>query len=305
MSKVDFNLENIKDYNGLKKKLFLIFRAIVDKITALENSSGGGDAPVTSVNGQIGDVVLNKGDVGLANADNTSDLNKPISTATQAALDLKANTADLSTVATSGNHSDLTLNDGSNPHGTTKSDVGLANVDNTSDLNKPVSTAQQAEIDTKENDLGNPASDGQVLSSTVAGVRSWVATGITATKWQRKDLTSSISSTGDITQLSFNGLTVGKTYRYSAVLYVDLVNNNDYNIIVRHDGNTIGGNARFRSSSSTFNGSSYISVIFEATDTSVILDAATMGGSIRGDLNKRNYAILEELPNHTEVTDFT
>lgn len=37
--------------------------------------------------------------VGLGNCDNTSDLNKPISTATQNALDLKANTADLGTAA--------------------------------------------------------------------------------------------------------------------------------------------------------------------------------------------------------------
>ena len=29
----------------------------------------------------------------------------------------------------------------SNPHGVTKSQVGLGNVDNTSDLNKPISTA--------------------------------------------------------------------------------------------------------------------------------------------------------------------
>ncbi|MFO0447768.1 MAG: hypothetical protein ACK52I_03600 [Pseudomonadota bacterium] len=45
---------------------------------------------VASVNGQTGSVVLVKGDFGLGNVDNTSDLNKPISTATQAALDLKA-----------------------------------------------------------------------------------------------------------------------------------------------------------------------------------------------------------------------
>ena len=37
--------------------------------------------------------------VGLGNVDNTSDLDKPISTATQAALDLKANTADLGNLA--------------------------------------------------------------------------------------------------------------------------------------------------------------------------------------------------------------
>lgn len=45
---------------------------------------------VMSVNGQTGVVVLTKADVGLGNVDNTSDANKPISTATQAALDLKA-----------------------------------------------------------------------------------------------------------------------------------------------------------------------------------------------------------------------
>jgi len=39
--------------------------------------------PVTSVNGKTGDVVLNKNDVGLNNVDNTSDLDKPVSIATQ------------------------------------------------------------------------------------------------------------------------------------------------------------------------------------------------------------------------------
>ena len=46
--------------------------------------------PINSVAGRTGDVVLTKSDVGLSNVDNTSDLDKPISTATQTALDLKA-----------------------------------------------------------------------------------------------------------------------------------------------------------------------------------------------------------------------
>lgn len=45
---------------------------------------------VTSVNGQQGAVVLNANDVGLGNVDNTSDADKPVSTATQTALDAKA-----------------------------------------------------------------------------------------------------------------------------------------------------------------------------------------------------------------------
>jgi hypothetical protein len=47
-------------------------------------------APVQSVAGRTGAVALTKTDVGLGNVDNTSDANKPISTATQAALDAKA-----------------------------------------------------------------------------------------------------------------------------------------------------------------------------------------------------------------------
>ena len=48
---------------------------------------------VDSVAGKTGVVTLVKADVGLGNVDNTSDINKPISTATQNALNLKANAA--------------------------------------------------------------------------------------------------------------------------------------------------------------------------------------------------------------------
>ena len=48
----------------------------------------GGVNTVTSVNGQR-IVVLGKGDVGLGNVDNTSDADKPVSTAMQAALNTK------------------------------------------------------------------------------------------------------------------------------------------------------------------------------------------------------------------------
>lgn len=49
-------------------------------------------APVTSVAGKTGTVTLVKADVGLSNVDNTSDANKPVSTAQQTALNLKADT---------------------------------------------------------------------------------------------------------------------------------------------------------------------------------------------------------------------
>jgi hypothetical protein len=46
-------------------------------------------APLQTVAGRAGDVVVTKTDVGLSNADNTSDVNKPTSTAQQASIDLK------------------------------------------------------------------------------------------------------------------------------------------------------------------------------------------------------------------------
>lgn len=54
-----------------------------------------------TVNGHAlsADVTVTKGDVGLGNADNTSDASKPVSAATQAALDLKVSLAAIDTVA--------------------------------------------------------------------------------------------------------------------------------------------------------------------------------------------------------------
>jgi hypothetical protein len=67
-----------------------------DDISTLNNDSNfitSAGAPVQSVAGKTGTVSLVKGDVGLGNVDNTSDANKPVSTAQQTALDLKADLA--------------------------------------------------------------------------------------------------------------------------------------------------------------------------------------------------------------------
>jgi len=89
---------------------------------------------VQSVAGKTGAVNLAKADVGLSNVDNTSDANKPVSTAQQTALNLKAPLASPTFTGTVS--------------GITKSMVGLGNVDNTADSAKPVSTAQAAAIAT-------------------------------------------------------------------------------------------------------------------------------------------------------------
>ena len=81
---------------------------------------------------------LVKSDVGLGNVDNTSDASKPVSTATQTALDLKAPKADPTFTGTVS--------------GITKSMVGLGNVDDTADTAKPVSTAQATAIATAKSE---------------------------------------------------------------------------------------------------------------------------------------------------------
>lgn len=108
------------------------------------------------------DLVLVKGDVGLGNVDNTSDANKPISTATQTALDtMQPLDADLTTiagltattdnfmVAASSAWASRTPAQAKTSLALVKADVGLSNVDNTSDAGKPVSTATQTALDAK------------------------------------------------------------------------------------------------------------------------------------------------------------
>jgi len=71
------------------------------------DGGGGGGGAVDSVNGLTGVVVLNKSHISLGNVDNTSDANKPVSTAQQTALNLKADISSLATVATSNDYNDL------------------------------------------------------------------------------------------------------------------------------------------------------------------------------------------------------
>lgn len=60
-----------------------------EKDTTYTLSKNGNAIRLTSSSGTANDVTLNKSDVGLSNVDNTSDISKPISTATQTALDTK------------------------------------------------------------------------------------------------------------------------------------------------------------------------------------------------------------------------
>lgn len=108
---------------------------------------------------------VTKAMVGLGNADNTSDANKPVSTA-QAAADAAVQAHAIQRTNHTGTQPSSTISDftaaasaaapvqsvagRSGAVVLTKSDVGLSNVDNTSDANKPISTAVQAALDGKQ-----------------------------------------------------------------------------------------------------------------------------------------------------------
>lgn len=147
--------------------------AVIDiGVVGLGNTGGGGTGAVDSVNGQTGVVVLNQDEVldgttnkqypatdktklaGIATGATANDTDanlknranhtgsQAISTVTglQTAIDAKADASALTS------HTGNT----SNPHGVTKAQVGLGNVDNTADTAKPVSTAQQTALDGKQ-----------------------------------------------------------------------------------------------------------------------------------------------------------
>ena len=72
--------------------------------TKLDGLEAGAEVNVvTSVASKTGDVELVKGDVGLGNVDNTSDADKPVSTATQTALDTKVSTDSAQALSSAGN----------------------------------------------------------------------------------------------------------------------------------------------------------------------------------------------------------
>jgi hypothetical protein len=179
--------------------------------TQVQTLAVGGGGAVSSVAGRTGAVTLTKLDVGLANVDDTSDSSKPVSTAQQAALNAKADDAGVvhktgaetvsgvktftspvpvaeptaASHAATKNYVDTVVSTGGTGGAVssvagktgavtlTKSDVGLANVDNTADTAKPVSTAQQTALNAK-------ADDAQVvhksLAETITGAKTFTGT---------------------------------------------------------------------------------------------------------------------------------
>lgn len=98
----------------------------------------------------------------------------------------------------------------SNPHSVTKVQVGLGNVDNTSDANKPISTATQNALNSKFN-----ASDGNALKQRVDNIPELIATDITVDSDNDSvnislDKTSIVDGTLSGTTININSATTSK-----------------------------------------------------------------------------------------------
>ena len=91
---------------------------------------------------------ITKDTIGLGNVDDTSDLDKPISTAVQEALNTLGNTIDTGLTNASGELR-AHIRNKENPHNVTAELLGLGLVDNTRDLDKPISYAVQTALEGK------------------------------------------------------------------------------------------------------------------------------------------------------------
>lgn len=207
-------------------------------------------APVQSVAGRTGAIVLSRVDVGLSNVDNTSDANKPVSVTQQEALDTKQPfNAKLS--ALSGLNSatgfitqngiesfvkrslmagsskiTITNSDGVSGNPTidlgviTKNDVNLGNVDNTADIDKPISTATQSVLDAKENTNKKNTANGYAGLDSNGLIPSLLLPSFVDDVLEFDNLAAfpASGSTGKI----YTALDSNKIYRWSGSVYVEI-----------------------------------------------------------------------------------
>jgi hypothetical protein len=217
-----------------------------------------GIVPVTLGGTGVNSLAGIKTALAIDKINNTSDTDKPISNLTQTALDLKSNAADVTSslslklnkadTSTLSNRIDLKSNTSdvttslalkaplASPtftgtvSGITKTMVGLANVDNTSDVNKPVSTAAQAELDLKANasdvttslalkaPLASPTFTGTAMAPTAtAGTNTtqiattaFVTGAITTANATNANSTGDVTSVGNATTIVTNAITTAK-----------------------------------------------------------------------------------------------
>ena len=161
---------------------------------------------IKTVEGQnilgTGNIEITKTDIGLANVDNTSDANKPISTATQAALNAKQNTIANSDSITQG---------ATNLFLTTAERTKLTNTSGTNTGDQTNITGNAATVTTNANLTGvvtstgnttaiaNGAISNAMLANGAVANLSGTNTGDNATNSQYSGLVSNATHTGDAT----------------------------------------------------------------------------------------------------------
>ena len=165
------SLSNRIDGKLTKTDTAFLSNSIDAKLTKTDTASLSNriDAKATLANPNFTGTVtgVTKTMVDLGNVDNTSDLNKPVSTATQTALDLKLTKTDTASLS---NRIDAKAPINSPTFtgtvgGINKTMVGLGNVDNTTDAGKPVSTVTQDSLNLKLNrsDFPTGTNTGNIL----------------------------------------------------------------------------------------------------------------------------------------------
>lgn len=168
--------------------------ALIELSNRIKDITDGG--VVTGVKGSAessyrkGDVNITPANIGLGNVNNTSDANKPISTAQQAALDLKENKANLKALAYKDSLS--------------KTDVGLGNVTNDAQVKRSeMGTASGvATLDT----------NGKVPSSQLPSYVDDVL---------EYDSLSAFPATGETGKI-YIAKDTNKTYRWSGTAYTEI-----------------------------------------------------------------------------------
>jgi hypothetical protein len=135
------------------------FEVLVSKAVFNANENGGGG---------VGGGVPNNGSV------------TNIKVAAGAAIDQSKIANLTSDLAAKASATDLSTHiaNASNPHSVTKAQIGLGNADNTSDANKPVSTATQTALNLKVNATGGTLTDGTLAGTTTASTINAASVGV-------------------------------------------------------------------------------------------------------------------------------
>ena len=168
----------------------------------------------THINNKSNPHGVTKAQLGLDKVDNTADADKTVKkagtadTATKATQDASGNVITTtyatkseteSTLAAAKTYTDTHINNKSNPHGVTKAQLGLGNVDNTADANKTVKKAGTADTATK----ATQDASGNVITTTYSTKAEATAIGAAAQTYTDTQISTLRSEISNISTMEF------------------------------------------------------------------------------------------------------